>query len=182
MKHMITISGLLIIYLISFNGFSSCIEVEPMIIEGMSPVYISATDFSTVKSENAKEFENLGNIVNVDDFIFLNELNKGIHVIDNSDPSNPINLYFWSIPGNSEFTIEKDILYADNGIHLLVIDIKDFSNIKVLNFIKDLYFDTPPSLPKPNDYIGYFECVDKAKGIHIDWQMKSLVDPLCKAY
>ena len=175
-------SVLFIVCIIICNFFFSCIEVEPMVIDGMSPVYISAIDFSFIKSENAKEFENLGNIVNVGDYIFLNELNRGIHVLDNSDPSNPRNIYFWSIPGNREFTIENNILYADNSIHLLVIDIKDFENIIVLNYIKNLYFDAPPSLPKPLDYIGYFECVNKAKGIHVDWEFKSLVDPLCEAY
>ena len=161
----------------------ACTKEEPLIVDGMAPVYISSTDFSYIKSEEPREFENLGNIVNVGKYIFLNERNKGIHVLDNSSPENPINIQFWNIPGNIEFTIVGNILYADNSIHLLVINISDFKNIEVVKYIEDLYINTPPYMERPEEYyIGYFYCVDKKNGIHIEWKRKELIDPLCEAY
>jgi len=162
--------------------FISC-DKEKFTVEGMAPVYISATDFSVVKSMPPQPFDNLGKIVSVGKYIFINEKGKGIHVIDNSNPENPGNIRFFNIPGNLEFTIKDNILYADNSIHLLVIDISNINEIKVLNYIENLYFDDPVRNPRPEgDYKGYFECVDKSKGINIGWEMKMLEDPMCEAF
>ena len=172
------------LYLVLFVSISlfSC-DKEEVVVNGMAPVYISSTDFSLVKSIEPQPFEDLGKIVNVGDYIFINEIYKGIHVVDNSNPQSPKNIRFFNIPGNKEFTIKENILYADNSVHLLVIDISNIYDIKVLNYIEDLYVDTPVNDPvPPNDYKGYFECVDKKKGIHVGWEEKELINPLCEAY
>ncbi len=176
------IKAVINIIILSAIFFVSC-DKEKLIVEGMAPVYISATDFSKVKSIAPQPYENLGKIVSVGSYIFINEKEKGIHVIDNSDPSNPKNIRFFSIPGNLEFTIDGNILYADNSIHLLVIDISDINKIKVVNYIENLYINVPVLHPRPeNSYVGYFECVDKSKGIMIGWEMKKIENPLCEAY
>jgi len=159
----------------------SCGKENDLVVEGMSPIYVSPTDFSLVRTESPKEFDELGNIVNLGNFIFIVEKNKGIHVIDNVDPKNPVKKYFWSIPGCTEFTIEEDVLYADNSFHLLVIDISDYSNIKVLDYIKDIYEDKGLyQLRPPLTYNGYFVCADKKNGILIGWELKILTNPLCE--
>ncbi len=172
-----------VIFLFLITIFVTSCDKDKLIVEGMAPVYISATDFTVVKSLPPQAFENLGKIVNVGNYIFINEKEKGIHVIENSDPSNPQNIRFLNIPGNLEFTIKGNILYADNSIHLLVIDISNINKIVVLNYIENLYIDDPVRHPRPEEgYVGYFECVDKNKGIHTGWEKKKLEDPLCEAY
>lgn len=173
------------IYLFLIIGviFSSCVKNDDFEVEGLAPVYISPTDFTQIKSLTPRAFENLGNIVNVGDYIFIVEKNKGIHVIDNVDPENPVKLFFWQIPGCTEFTIEKDVLYADNSFHLLVIDISDYSDIKVVNYIKDTYSDKEViEVRPPEPYVGYFICADKDKGIFTKWETRLLINPLCEAY
>ena len=64
----------------------SCGKESDLVVEGMSPIYVSPTDFSLVRTESPKEFDKLGNIVNLGDYIFIVEKNKGIHIIDNVDP------------------------------------------------------------------------------------------------
>jgi hypothetical protein len=171
------------IWLLVFCVFSivSC-EEEDVIVEGMAPVYVSSTDFSMVYSTDTIPFRDLGNIVLSGKYLFINERYEGIHVIDNSDPFKPVKAHFWKIPGNLEFIINGKTLYADNSVHLLVIDITDFSNIKVVNFIKDLYIESPLREPRPVGYKGMFQCVDKKNGIHIGWEKKLLINPLCEAY
>lgn len=169
------------IFLISVFSFIAC-EKEDVIVEGMSPVYISSTDFTRVYRTDTLPFNDLGNIVLAGKFLFINEKYEGIHVIDNSDPFKPRKVHFWKIPGNLEFIINGKTLYADNSVHLLVIDITDFNNIKVVNFIKDLYINSPLKEPRPVGYKGMFSCVDKKNGIHIGWEKKLLVNPLCEAY
>lgn len=160
--------------------FTSC-EPEQIVVQGMTPLYVSSTDFSLIRSELPRQFENLGNIVNVGDYIFLNEKGKGIHVLDNSDPSLPVNTLFWNIPGNLEFTIKDNTLYADNSIHLLVIDITDINDIQVLSYVENLYLHRPVANPRPEEpYSGPFNCVKKENGVHVGWKVEELIDPLCR--
>ncbi|HHH54255.1 MAG TPA: hypothetical protein ENK91_11395 [Bacteroidetes bacterium] len=161
--------------------FSSC-DKETVTIEGMAPVYIDPLDFTMIKSIEAQPFEDLGKIVYDGKFIFINEKFKGIHIVDNTDPSNPKNIRFLQIPGNTQFTITNNILYADNSIHLLVIDISNIYDIKVLNYVENVYLTDDSDDYYPPDYNGYFECVDKKKGIVVGWEKKLIVDPLCFAH
>lgn len=64
-------------------------------------------------------------------YIFLNEVDKGIHVIDNSDPTHPVQTAFLSIPGNLDMAIKGNTLYADMYTNLLAFDISDIHQIKL---------------------------------------------------
>lgn len=58
-------------------------------------------------------------------YIFLNEVDKGIHVIDNSNPAQPKNVAFISIPGNVDMAVKGNTLYADLYTDLITLDITD---------------------------------------------------------
>ncbi len=152
------------------------------VIEGMKPVYYSYDDYSGIQSTAPRPFGELGKIVTKDPYIFINEQFKGIHVIDNGDPERPEKKYFWQIPGNREFTILQNTLYADNGRHLIVIDISNFDNISVISVIKDQYPIEDPSVRElyPLGYTGYFECYDATKGIFVEWKLEELTNPKCE--
>ena len=61
-----------------------------------------------IKSGAPKEVKNPGKIVILGRYIFLNEVDKGIHVIDNSNASSPKNVAFIDMPGNMDLA-EKGI-------------------------------------------------------------------------
>ncbi len=147
--------------------------------EGMSPIYQSYEDMSTLKSSAAKPIKNLGKIVTSDNFIFINEMSEGIHVLNNKNPSLPLRQYFWNISGNKEFTIIQNVLYADNGKHLLVIDIDKYDDIKLISIIRNQY-NTEPVQIAPSNYSGWFECYDVNQGILLGWEKKVLQTPACK--
>lgn len=157
---------------------SAC-EEDHIVKDGMKPIYYSFDDFSELRSGAPLPYGELGKIVTSGDYIFINEVGKGIHVIDNTNPNNPVQLHFWYITGNSEFTILQNYLYADNGKHLLVIDISDFANISLKEVIKNQY---QPELLElyPEGYSGYFECYDSSKGILKGWEKSELINPYCK--
>lgn len=171
----------IILAIIITIGLSSCYKQEQLIVNGKTPLYISASDFSFVKSDDPRSFTNLGNIVIQGNFIYINEKGKGIHVIDNTDPSNPITIAFLNIPGNTEFNIDGKYLYADNSIHLLTIDISDIHNIEVKSYTKNIFINLEPLEPRPPfPYRGYFYCVRKEFGIHVGWKEIELIDPDCE--
>lgn len=153
-------------------------EKEDRVVEGLKPVYISLEDITYAESLPAEDFGTLGKIVSTGDLIFINEQFKGIHVIDNTNPLNPTNLYFWKISGNINFTIKGNYLYADNTMDLLTIDIADPADIKLINRIENIHSDVTLSLP--DEYTGFFECVDYSKGIVTDWERTTLTNPKCR--
>jgi hypothetical protein len=65
-------------------------------------------------------------------YIFLNEVDKGIHVIDNSNPDKPVSLSFIEIPGNVDIAVHGNILYADLYDELVSIDVSDPAGIRYL--------------------------------------------------
>ncbi len=69
-----------------------------------------------------------GKIYYFDHYLLINEQNEGIHVIDNSDPTHPVQTAFWSIAGNVDMAVRGRYLYADQYINLLTIDLQDIQN------------------------------------------------------
>ncbi len=83
--------------------------------------------------------------------IFIVEEFEGIHVIDNSNPEDPQKSGFLRIPGCIDVAVKEDVLYADNAVDLVTIDISNYpSEIKELDRFQDVFPEhTPPDL----DYI-----------------------------
>jgi len=95
------------------------------------PVYMKLSELrASVKREAPRAIEQPGKIYLYGKYIFLNELNKGIHVIDNSNPSAPNKIAFINIPGNVDIAVKNNILYADSYIDLLALDISDPQNVR----------------------------------------------------
>ena len=146
---------------------------------GLAPLYASPDDMSLIYAQEPIESVKQGLFIEKNGYIYINERFKGIHVIDNTNPASPEKVFFWNIPGNTEFTIDDDILYADNSRHLLVIDISDYSNIAVKSLVKDTYSINMDNVNFPDEYQGRFECVDWEKGIVVGWETKLLENPKC---
>lgn len=160
-------------------GFYSCGDKD-METMGLRPAFISYDDFSHIESQPPREFENLGKIIALGDFLFINERRKGIHLIDNRNPLNPQNIRFFNIPGNQELIIIGQILYADNGRHLILIDISDIENITVVDHLRDVYEPDEISDFYPENYRGWFACVNERNGIFNGWEEALLTNPKCR--
>ncbi|GLU56268.1 LVIVD repeat-containing protein [Dyadobacter frigoris] len=85
---------------------------------------------NSVKVLPPREIEDPGKIVFKDKYLFVSEIKQGVHVIDNSDPSNPAFISFIQIPGNGDIIINENVLYADSFCDLVSLDITDPANAK----------------------------------------------------
>lgn len=163
--------------------FHSCQDYKELgNVDCMVPVYFDPDDATAIKTSAPRAFGDLGGIAERGDYIYLTEKLEGIHVVDNSDPNVPVTVLFWEVPGINLFTLDADRLYADNGRHLWVIDITDINNIKVVDKEEDIFLGNEEEtvLRPPDSYNGYFECVDRSRGIVIDWKMETIENPKCK--
>lgn len=90
------------------------------------PVYKTVDEVrANIKSNSIQVIERPGKIFVKGNYIFLNEVDKGIHVIDNSNPSQPKNISFINIPGNVDIAVKGNTLYADLYTDLIALDISD---------------------------------------------------------
>lgn len=92
-----------------------------------------------IKSNSPRPVENPGKINIRGSYIFLNEIDKGIHVIDNSNPSSPENIAFIDIPGNMDLAVTGNTLYADLYTDLVTIDISNPASIKLTKVIESVF-------------------------------------------
>jgi hypothetical protein len=80
-----------------------------------------------------------GKIYLYEDYLFINEVNEGIHIVDNKNPSSPIFLSFINIPGSVDLSINSNILYADSYVDLLAFDISNPRAVKQIKRLKDVF-------------------------------------------
>ena len=120
------------------------------------PVTQSIADFrASVKVQEAKNIQESGKIYAWRDYIFINDKNEGVHIIDNSDPFNPQNFKFLKIPRNMDIAIKDEKLYADNGMDLVVFDISDINNIKETARVKDVFPNYYQAAPEGVSYVDF---------------------------
>lgn len=116
-----------------------------------TPIYEVLTSFrESVKSQSPQSIENTGKLTVIGKYIFLSEPFKGIHIIDNSDPSSPKNVSFINIPGNEDMAIKGNTLYADAYGDLVSFDISDPLNVKAKQFTANVFPD------HSNYYLGNY--------------------------
>lgn len=113
-----------------------------------------------IKSSAALPIKNPGKIYVKGNYVFLNDIDKGIHVIDYSNPANPVNKAFVAIPGCRDIAVKDNYMYADCYTDLVTIDIADANNVVLKNYISGVF---------PNRYYwGGYVGVDTGR-IIIDW-------------
>jgi len=107
----------------------------------MMPVYLEMSDVRarTISVEPPQELDNPGKIYIYGNYLLINEPTKGIHILDNSNPSNPINKNFIPIEGNVDLAVNSNILYADNYVDLLAFDISNLNNIQLIKRVEDVF-------------------------------------------
>ncbi|GAB4015689.1 LVIVD repeat-containing protein [Spirosoma koreense] len=92
-----------------------------------------------VQAEPAQPLVNPGKIYAKDQFLFINELKQGIHIIDNRNPSAPKPVAFIRIPGNGDIAIRNNILYADSYMDLIAFDISNPQSVKAVNRVQNVF-------------------------------------------
>ena len=135
------------------------------------PVYMSYQALrESFSVEAARSPDQLGRLYLYQDYIFLNERNQGLHVIDNSNPETPVNVGFLRIPGNTEVAIRDGFLYADSYVDLITLDLNDPTNIQLVSRQEDIFpFDAFQNIPYNISLSSYD--TDAANGVIIGYRL-----------
>ena len=161
--------------------FIGCVENDPSAgeVEGLKPIYASQSleKLQTISVLEPQSIRKLGNIYYKSPYIFVNESFEGFHIIDNSNPNEPVFVKFVKIAGNKNVSIKGDYLYADNISDLVVLDIGNLEDIKEVNRVKNIY--SGANQQYPDGFEGFFECVEPANGVVLGWEPTLLDNPKC---
>lgn len=154
---------------------TGCLDntIERITYEANVPVYMSFTDFrNSFQKSDPVEISHPGKIYFKDGYLFVNEVGKGIHVIDNTDPANPEKVVFYEIMGNVDMAIKGNILYADSYIDLVSIDISDINDPKEIGRLENIF---PEVVPEGDRWYPY-AMVDNTKGVIVDWKVETITE------
>jgi hypothetical protein len=119
-----------------------------------------------------------GKIYVYNDLVLVSDVDKGIHVIDNSNPENPYKIACIKIKANKDMEIKGDYLYADSLMDLVVFDISDIHSIKEVTrlenvlqqyvpvpFFDDVIVDYGENAYNPDEIIVAWNITDELRTI-----------------
>ena len=116
-----------------------------------------------------------GKIYAYNNYLFIGDKNRGVHVVDNSNPESPSFLSFLKIPLNEDVAVKDNILYADSGTDLLVFDISNINAIELQGRVEEM-FDVY-NLQFPDDDYDWtdYESIDYENDIVVGWNFEQRI-------
>ena len=157
-----------------YSSEGSCIEfdVNGVCIErkqDRQARYLSYAELrNAIKVSEPRALTTVSRIYLYNNFLFANEMNEGIHIIDNTDPRAPQRIAFIEIPGNTEIGIRNDNLYADSYIDLVTLDVSDLNNITEIAREESIFpYNSRQNIPGNINLTGQ---IDRTRGVVVGYQ------------
>lgn len=170
-----------LIFLSLLAFLTSCIPDDEIYfgeqeVEGFKPIYISADEAFDIKMQDVQPIEVAGKLYLYNNLLLINEIGKGIHLIDNTNPASPVKLGFVKVPGSHDMVIKGDVIYANNYGDLVALKITPENEIVITERIEEV-IQSNALYPLERGF--YFECPDLSKGVVVGWQKTTLKNPQC---
>jgi len=146
--------------------------------EAYVPIYASAVNIKQISVEQSRPIQQAGKIYAYGNYIFQNDVNTGIHIIDNTNRNNPQKVAFISLPLSTEIAVKGNFLYANNYTDIVVFDITNPANPKLVKRLSNVFPEANQQYPPVSN--AAFECPDPSKGIIVNWELQTIKTPNCR--
>ena len=144
------------------------------------PIYMSTSTFrNSVKVNKIPQaITSIGKMCFYNNYLYISEPQKGIHIINNTDPTNPQSVGFIEIPGNADLAIRNGLLYADSYIDLVWFDVSDPANPALKGRLDSIFTTALPTIPNMYgiDYATTYS--GGSNGIIVGWELKEKTEPV----
>ncbi|TXK25018.1 hypothetical protein FVR03_22035 [Pontibacter qinzhouensis] len=125
---------------------------------------------SSIRMKPPQQLVNPGKIYIYGSYLLINEKYKGVHIINNTNPAMPEQLGFLQVPGNIDFAVKKQVLYVDNAVDLVAVNLQDLEHITIAKRIKDAF----PPLTPPDGRTGMVSSANApADAVIVSWELKT---------
>jgi len=147
-------------------------DSDYVLVNVATPKYMTIDALrKSVKITSALPIVESGKIYVYKNLILVNDIENGIHVIDNSYPGSPKKVACIKIEANNDMEIKGDYLYVDSLMDLVIFDISDIHNIKEVARLKDV-FPSYVIMPFMDDLIvDYKDHTPNADEIIVGWKV-----------
>ena len=138
------------------------------------PVFMATSTFRNSVKVTAEphKITSIGKMCLYNNYLYISEPEKGIHIINNTDPANPQIIGFIQLLGNADLAIRNGMLYADSYIDLVWFDITNPAMPELKGRLDSIF---PTAMPTIQNIYGYdYSSVYSGKnnGIVIGWELK----------
>lgn len=158
-------------YLLLVLLLTSCVE-DPEPVSAYQPILMSRAQLETsIAIKEPRKISEPGKIYTYEPYILINELYKGVHIIDNQDPESPATIGFIQIPGNVDFAVKNNVIYVDNAVDLVAIDINNVNNPQVTSRTRNAF---PPLTPPDNLRVETDMAGAPKEAVIIGWELKNV--------
>ena len=161
---------LLSIIFIATLALNSCWSVnnnlDDQSVNNYKPIIIERSVFeNSVKTLPTQTIIKSGKIYIKDNLMFINDVNKGFHVYNYSNTSNPVNIGFIQILGATDLAIKDNIIYINQAVDLVTLEYNSSNNSIIKKFRNKNAF---PSKTAPNGMTAN----TNENQIIVDWILK----------
>jgi hypothetical protein len=113
-------------------------------------IYMDRDAFeASVSIEKSNSIDKVGKIYVYQNYLFINEKNKGFHVYDNTDPSNPTAIKYIKTPGATDMAIKNDAIYINQARDLIAIKLSSgFQSLTVTKRVQNIF----PEMLSPDGF------------------------------
>lgn len=153
--------NILILFSVLLTLFSCEDSVTQLVTYKINePVLMSRSDFhQSVKVGTASHvITGYGKMAYYQGYLYMSEPDKGIHIINNSDPANPQLVGYIELIGNADLAIRNNLLYADSYADLLWFDVSDPSQPVLKGRLDKVFPEVFPPIVNVEAGIDYEMC------------------------
>ena len=138
------------------------------------PIFMSTATFrNSVKvTAEPQKITSIGKMCFYNNYLYISEPEKGIHIINNTDPANPQMIGFIQLLGNADLAIRNGMLYADSYIDLVWFDVTNPELPELKGRLDSIFPTAMPMIPNNYGYDYSSIYSGKSKGIVIGWELK----------
>jgi len=158
-------------------GLSSCKDTcsKERIYDANVPVYLSFEELRQPVTVTASQtLEHPGKFWRKDNYLFVSDINKGIHVYNIGNAAAPYEMAFVNVPGVVDVAVKDNYLLADSYTDLLVLDISNPGQPAQVKRLNDVFsYNAFKVQPKE----GYpVVQPDQTKGVVTAWKIEKVKD------
>jgi len=116
------------------------------------PILLDRNDFeNSVSLKDPISISTSGKIYIKDDLLFINEIHKGFHIYDNSDPTSPTPIKFLEVPGSTDLAIRENMIYINQATDLIALEYDTTDGITLTKRVVNVF----PELRSPDGFLSY---------------------------
>ncbi|NDP21940.1 MAG: hypothetical protein GZ091_12795 [Paludibacter sp.] len=146
------------------------------------PVFMTSETFrkSVKVTSEPKTIDVLGKICFYEGYLYVSEPEKGIHIIDNRQPSTPQMIGFIELLGNADLSIRNGLLYADSFVDLVWFDVSNPALPELKGRLENVFKMALPRIE--NTYGVDYNMAYNADstGVVVGWELKERTEDVNK--